>query len=201
MYGGQRNNIHHNIAWNNNAFIELGQSSSADNTIAYNLVMAAIPYAMFLVTEGAEGNRGPIMRTKVHNNTVYLSDPSSIGINCDGGCTGDILTLKNNIIWSEGRIGYIDRQSDEGHNVYWKANGAPAIFFPNPGDFSPTSKIADPHFVKPSVGAGNFRLKPVSPAIDAGKIDPIHNEYATDLGETKIFQGTSVDIGAYEHQP
>jgi hypothetical protein len=43
VYGGQRNKIHHNIAWNNNTFTELGTSRSADNTFAYNLVTAGTP--------------------------------------------------------------------------------------------------------------------------------------------------------------
>jgi hypothetical protein len=201
IYGGQRNRVHHNTAWNNNTFTELGVSRSADNTFAYNLVTASVARASFLVTEGSSGGRGPVMRTKAYNNTVYLTDPSSLGINCDGGCTKDILTLKNNIIWVEGKIGYTDQRSDEGYNLFWRADGKPGIFFPNPSDRSPTSKIGNPRFVKPAVGGGDFRLTTGSPAIDAGTTESISAGYSLDLAQKRVPVGAGVDIGAYEFVP
>jgi hypothetical protein len=201
IYGGQRNRVHHNVAWNNNTFVELGVSRSADNTFAYNLVTANIPKAMFLVTEGAGGSRGPVLRTKAYNNTVYLTDATSLGVNCDGGCAKDILTLKNNIIWSEGKIGYTDQPCDEGYNLYWKADGKPGIFFPNPVDRSPTSKIGNPRFVKAAVGGGDFRLLAGSPAIDTGTAESVNAGYKADLAKTSVPQGAGVDMGGYEYVP
>jgi hypothetical protein len=201
IYGGQRNRVHHNTATNNNTFTELGTSRSADNTFAYNLVVSSTPKANFLVTEGASGGRGPVARTKAYNNTVYLTNPTSIAINCDGGCTKDVLTIKNNIIWSEGKIGYTDQPCDEAYNLYWKADGKPGIFFPTPSNRSPTSKIANPQFVKASVGGGDFRLRAGSPAIDAGSRESVQAGYTSDLAQTPVFQGAGVDIGAYEYKP
>jgi hypothetical protein len=201
VYGGQRNRVHHNIATNNNTFTELGTSRSADNTFAYNLVMSSTPKANFLVTEGASGGRGPVLRTKAYNNTVYLTDLSSMAVNCDGGCARNILTLKNNIIWSEGKIGYTDQPCDEGYNLFWKSDGRPGIFFPTPSDRSPTSKIANPQVVKPSVGGGDFHLTAGSPAIDAGTGESVQAGYTADLSGTAVFQGARVDIGAYEYKP
>jgi hypothetical protein len=201
IYGGQRNRVHHNTAWNNNTFTELGVSRSADNTFAYNLVSASTPRASFLVTEGAGGSRGPVLRTRAYNNTVYLTDPSSLGINCDGGCTKDILTLKNNIIWAEGKIGYTDQRCDEGYNLFWRSDGKPGIFFPNPSDRSPTSKIGNPRFVKAAVGGGDFRLAAGSPAIDAGTIESVNAGYKVDLAQRGVPIGAGVDIGAYEFVP
>jgi hypothetical protein len=201
IYGGQRNRIHHNIAWNNSTFTELGISRSADNTFAYNLVTASIAKAMFLVTEGAAGGRGPVMRTKAYNNTIYLTDPSSIAINCDGGCSKDILTLKNNIVWSEGKAAYTDQPCDEGYNLFWRSDGKPGIFFPTPSQRSPTSKIGNPGFVKASVGAGNFRLTAGSPAIDSGTKESISAGYTVDLAQTTVYKGAGVDMGAYEYVP
>jgi hypothetical protein len=201
IYGGQRNRVHHNIATNNATFTELGTSRSADNTFAYNLVTSATPKANFLVTEGAGGGRGPVLRTRAYNNTVYLTAPDSFAVNCDGGCTRDILTLKNNIIWAEGKIGYTDQPCDEANNLYWKSDGKPGIFFPTPGDRSPTSKIAHPQFVKESVGGGDFHLKAGSPAIDAGTRESLNAGYATDLSQVQVPQGGGVDLGAYEYKP
>jgi hypothetical protein len=201
VYGGQRNRVHHNTATNNTTFTELGTSRSADNTFAYNLVSSSTAKANFLVTEGASGGRGPVLRTKAYNNTVYLTNPTSIAINCDGGCATNILTLKNNIIWAEGKIGYTDQPADEANNLFWKADGKPGIFFPTPSNKSPTSKIANPQFIKASVGGGDFRLGAASPARDAGTAESVQAGFGVDLLGVAVPQGARVDIGAYEYKP
>jgi hypothetical protein len=109
--------------------------------------------------------------------------------------------MKNNIIWSEGKIGYTDQPCDEAYNLYWKADGKPGIFFPTPSNRSPTSKIANPQFVKASVGGGDFRLRAGSPAIDSGSGESVQAGYTSDLAQTPVFQGAAVDIGAYEYKP
>jgi hypothetical protein len=201
VYGGQRNRVHHNTVTNNATFTELGNSRSADNTFAYNLVASSTAKANFLVTEGASGGRGPVLRTKAYNNTVYLTSLTSTAINCDGGCATNILTLKNNIIWSEGKIGYTDQPCDEANNIFWKADGKPAIFFPTPSNKSPTSKIANPQLIKASVGGGDFRLGAASPARDAGTAESLQLGFGLDLGGMAVPQGAGVDIGAYEYKP
>lgn len=197
LYGGQRNIIHHNVAINNNTFTELGQSRTADNTFAYNLVTANMRDSHFLVSRGAGSGRGPVKATKAFNNTVYLTDQTSMGVNCDGNCGKDILLLKNNIIWSEGKIGYIDTQSDEGNNIFWKADGNPGVFFPNPQDMSPTSRKANPLFM--NAAEGDFRLKKGSPAIDAGINITSNMGTTSDLAGVLLPKGNAVDIGAYEY--
>ena len=182
-------------------FTELGNARSADNTFAYNLVTSSTAKANFLVTEGAGGGRGPVLRTKAYNNTVYLTSPTSIAINCDGGCATNILTLKNNIIWSEGKIGYTDQPCAEANNLFWKADGKPGIFFPTPSNKSPTSKIANPQLIKASVGGGDFRLGAASPARDAGTLESLQAGFGVDLLWVTVPQGAGVDIGAYEYKP
>jgi len=201
VYGGQRNRVHHNIATNNATFTELGTARSADNSFAYNLVTSSTVKANFLVTEGAGGGRGPVLRTTAYNNTVYLTSPTSAAINCDGGCVTDILTLKNNIIWSEGKIGYTDQPCDEANNLFWKADGNPGIFFPTPSNKSPTSKIANPQLIKASVCGGDFRLGASSPARDAGTSESFQAGFGVDLAGVTVPQGVAVDIGAYEYKP
>jgi hypothetical protein len=199
LYGGQRNLIHHNTAVNNNTFTELGQSRTADNTFAYNLVTATVRDAHFLVSRGAGSGRGPVKGTRAFNNTVYLTDQTSMGVNCDGACGPDILLLKNNIIWSEGKVGYIDARADEGNNIFWKGDGNPGVFFPNPQDMSPTSRKANPMFVNAS--EGDFRPKKGSPAIDAGINITSAMGTNSDLAGVTLPRGNGVDIGAYEATP
>jgi hypothetical protein len=196
IFGAQRNRVHHNRAHNNNTFVELGDKRSADNTFAYNQVTSSTARANFLVTEGASGGRGPVMRTKAYNNSVYLSDPTSIAINCDGGCKPDILALRSNVIWSEGRIGYTDEPCDEANNLFWRSDGKPQIFFPTPAQRSPSSRIANPLWRDPATG--DLRLREGSPAIDTGGGEAVGLGYKSDLDGTPVPSRSKADVGAYE---
>ncbi len=70
VYGGQRNSIHHNVARQNNNFVELGNPRSQDNDIAYNLVTSTLKAPSGLVTRGAMDRYGPVFRTRFYNNTA-----------------------------------------------------------------------------------------------------------------------------------
>lgn len=194
IYGGQRNRIHHNVARNNNAFSELGDSRSADTIYAYNLVTASISKAQFLVTRGGNSSRGPVLRTRAYNNTVYLSSADSFGVNCDGGCTKDILVLKNNILWVEGTLGYSDQAFGEGYNLYWRGDGNPKVWF---NTVSSSSKKADPQFV--DRGAGNLHIKSSSPAVDSANSDASNNGYTSDLDTVPVPQQAAADRGVFEY--
>lgn len=195
IYGGRRNLIHHNTAVNNNVFSELSQSRARDNLLVYNLVRADVAQAQYLVSNGPSSPKGPVYNTQVYHNSVYLSHPTSFGINCIGGCNADILNMRNNIVWVEGTIGYIDRAGTESNNIYWRSDGQPRIFFPNPSDMSSTSRIVDPRFVKPSSGV--FYLQPESPAIDSA-VTISGMPYNSDLDGTSLPQGPKRDLGAFE---
>ncbi len=47
VYGGQGNHVHHNLAIDNDAFTELGNSRSRDNTFAYNVVRSSLAPTRF----------------------------------------------------------------------------------------------------------------------------------------------------------
>ena len=194
IYGGHRNTMHHNIAVNNDNFTELGKAGSSDNTYAYNTVRASGATANFLVTRGAgDTTYGPIYRTKMYNNTVYLSGAQSYAIQCTGGCSPDILTFKNNIVWAEDRIGYADAAFDESNNIYWSSTGAPTtVWFP----ISTSSRKIDPQLV--NVATGDFHLRSNSPAIDTGTMESVNAGYTTDIDNNPVPQGAGVDIGADE---
>jgi len=190
IYGGQRNNIHHNRAENNEAFTELGNIRSADNVYAYNQVTSSIATSSFLITRGGTDNRyGPINGTKAYNNTVYLTGSASNGIVCHGGCSANILSAKNNILWAGGKSLYADAPFDEGNNIYWRTGGSPVV----QASINTTSQKIDPKFL--DVTKLNFHLQTGSQAIDRGA----NHGYITDLDNKTVPIGTAPDIGSYEY--
>jgi 3-phytase len=193
VYGAQWSNVHHNLAINNDAFAELGNARSADNTFAYNVVRSVLATSTFVVTRGAEASRGSVKRTRLYNNTVFMTGASSQGFVCSSGCTPDILIMRNNIIQAVLKVGYADGRFDEDRNIYY---GGIAQFTKGAN-----SRIMNPRFVDPF--NDNFALRSSSWAIDRG----------VDLGYGADYAGNSVpidgnqdgtrqpDLGAYEYSP
>lgn len=194
LYEARDNWIHHNIALNDRVFSELGSSRaivSENNVFVYNLVISSIRDARFITTRGGGSIYGPVLSTKVFNNTIYLTGPESQALICGAGCSPRHLTARNNIFWAEDKAAYSDRVFEEGNNLYWASIGDPEIQFLGFA-ISDESIIADPRFVDP---AGlNFRLQPDSPAIDAGSTEC----WLMDLAGTTLPQGGDFDIGRYE---
>lgn len=193
VYGGQRNNVHHNTAANNDAFTELGNSRSADNTFAYNVVTSSLDTSVFVVTRGSGSSYGPVARTSLVNNSVYLTGAQSQGFVCSSGCGPDILSMRNNVIVAGWKVGYADRAFDEDYDVYW---GGIAQF-----TLGSHSRIADPRFV--GAASGDLHLQATSPAIDQG----VSAGYGADRDGVPVptdgnGDGVAVpDAGAYEYAP
>jgi len=191
IYGATFSDIHHNLAKQNDAFTELGKSTSSDNTYAYNVVISSLETSIFVVTRGSGSSYGPITRTTLYNNTVYLTGAKSQGFVCSSGCSSTILRMRNNIIQAVWKVGYADNKFDEDSNLYF---GGIAQF-----TMGANSKIADPKFTNP--GGGDLTLTASSPAIDKG----------VDVGYSADFAGNGVpkdgngdgnakpDMGAYEY--
>jgi hypothetical protein len=199
LFMAQRNNIHHNISINDKIFSELGGSATIkteDNTFAYNLYVSSLEDSQFLILRGAKSPLGPTSRTKVYNNTVYLTHPTSEGIICGAGCSKDILTARNNIIWAERKVFFADAPFNEGYNIFWNSDGTPFVQLQS-HDMSSTSMTVDPKFS--NVSTQDFTIKPSSPAINQGTSAVIDEGYRFDLAQTSIPQGATVDIGAYEY--
>ncbi|MDQ3549038.1 MAG: right-handed parallel beta-helix repeat-containing protein [Chloroflexota bacterium] len=191
IYGGQNNDIHHNLAIDNHAFTELGHPRSANNTFAYNVVRSSLDTSTFLVTRGAGSRYGPVMTTRVLNNSVYMTGNGSQGFVCHAGCGSDILMMRNNIIQAVAKTGFADAPFDEDYNLY---HGGQHQF-----TMGSHSVVTDPLFVDPV--AGDLHLQSTSPAIDAGA----HLGYTIDIdGQSVALDGNcdgtaSPDFGAYEY--
>ena len=193
VFGGQRNNIHHNRADNNAAFTELGNSRSAANIFAYNLVTSSLKYTLFLNTRGSSDSFGPVSTTKAYNNTVYLTGAHSQGAICYSVCNSSILSLKNNILWVNWKTAYADGPFDESNNIYWKTGGSPLIQDTAKWTIAATSGKVDPQFV--GVGS-DFLLKSSSPAVNSG----VNLSYSSDFDGNPVPKGGVPDIGAFEYQ-
>src|SRR5947208_8666451 len=118
VYGGQGNNVHHNLAVDNDAFSELGNSRSQDNTFSYNVVRSSLPTSTFIVTRGSQNGYGPVANTRLLNNTVVMTGSSSQGFVCSAGCDSSILTMRNNIIEAVQKVGYTYRAFGEYSDRY-----------------------------------------------------------------------------------
>ena len=187
VYGGQRNNIHHNIASNDDAFAELGNSRSADNTFAYNKFTSSSSHSLFLVTRGSSDTYGPVARTTLYNNSIYLPQSFKDAIVCYAGCGSTVIKLRNNISWGGAGAIYSDQAIDEDYNLFMGAvhiNGGSTV--------GAHSLKVDPQFV--SASGGDLHLKSTSPAINRGT----DLGFTTDLDGRTVPNGGAVDMGAYE---
>ncbi len=190
-----QNSIHHNRAHNNDAFTELGKETNGEaqnNTYAYNLVTSTLPSSIGVVTRGAGSSYGPVLGTKLFNNTFYLTGQSAQGVVCSSGCSADILTMKNNLIWANWKAAYADAPFGEGHNDYWKTGGSPLIQGYVP---TATSIRMDPLFVS---SGSDFHLQTSSPAKNIGTDESTTAGFGSDLDGTIVPQGVGVDLGAFE---
>jgi parallel beta-helix repeat protein len=189
VYGGLGNNVHHNFAVDNDAFTELGNSRSRDNTFDYNVVRSSLDKSIFVVTRGASSGFGPVANTKLLNNTVVLTGANSQGFVCHAGCNSSVLVMRNNVIQAVLKAGYADGAFDEDYDIFGGTTQFP---------LGPNSRVADPMFN--NAGAGDFHLAAASPAVDTG----------VNVGLTADFEGGHVphdgngdgvvaaDRGAYE---
>jgi hypothetical protein len=181
VYGARYSNVHHNVSVDNHTFTELGNPRSTDNVFAYNLVRSALANSTFVITRGAGSSWGPILRTRLYNNTVVMTGSGTQGFICHDGCGPDILTMRNNVIRAVWKAGYADAAFDGNYNLYWLGQRQ----FP----LGSSDIVADPRFISES----DLRLAVGSPGIDSGT----STSYSTDLNGTAI--DARPDRGAYEH--
>lgn len=198
IFNGSRNNIHHNIALDNNVFSEIGRSKEAaadGNTFRYNLIRStcgdSCAQAGGLIVQGPKSSFGPTHDTTFEHNTVWLNGPESEAIVCHGACPsstkirGNILVAVRNALWIDGS-GWIEQQ-----NVL---NG-PTTVPPHR-----TSSTAPAGFVN---APDDLRLTGSSPAIDrAGAAVALTDLDGQDVARNRGCRGDgAADSGAYEYHP
>lgn len=195
IYNGNRNNVHHNVAVDNNNFSEIGRSTgTADgNIFRYNLVRATCgsdcSETTGLIARGTGTAFGPTNGTIFEFNTVYLNGPQSQAVVCHATCPAstviraNILVGVKNSLWINGS-GWTERQ-----NVL---NGP--INVPR----NSTSTTAPAAFVSAPT---NLHLTGTSPAIDrAGTGFSILDLDGRAVPQNGDCAGTAAaDSGAYEY--
>ncbi len=118
IFGAVDSHIHHNRAHNNDAFVELGEPGTSGNRFDHNVVTSDLETSVFLVTRGADTNRGPVIGTIAEHNSVLFTGSKSQGFVCHAGCSKSVLTLRNNIIEAQFKVGYADGPFVTGGNVF-----------------------------------------------------------------------------------
>jgi Right handed beta helix region len=191
IYGGIGTLVHHNTASNNRTFTELGNSRSADNTFAYNLVTSNLKDTEFVITRGAADSFGPVNGTIAVNNSVKLTGSNSLGFSCYAGCTPGFFMLYNNVLDVAGRIGYLDGSMSGGNNVYWR------------GSMDGLKLMPGDRYVDPRFRGAQLVPSTRSPLVDSGRRSVMKKDLdgrrvgVDGNGDGK--RGT--DIGAYELRP
>ncbi|MFC6080624.1 right-handed parallel beta-helix repeat-containing protein [Sphaerisporangium aureirubrum] len=195
VYGGDRNVVAHNVARDNETFAELGHApggTATGNLFAHNVVTSTRPRGSFLITRGSGHSVGPVRGTVAVHNSVYLPARTTIGFSCADGCSGRILTLRNNVVRVGGTIGF-----EDGSGI----DDAGGVYDGKLSDFSPgrRSVRADPRFRS----RRDLRLRAGSPAIGRGV--PLGPSWfggaglAYDAAGRAIPRAKNPDAGAYQY--
>ena len=203
LYAATNASIHHNTSYRDRVFSEMGSSPtvrSENNTYAYNLYVASFSDARygarFVVTRGWNHPFGPVLGTKVLNNTVYLTGSGSKGVVCEQ-CENSVLTMENNVLWVNREPFSSDGPFVERNNLFW--SGGPSLLLNLYGlILSNGTVVADPQFV--DVAANNFALRTSSPGINRGTWISLNAGFDFDLSQSFVPIADAPDIGAFERR-
>jgi hypothetical protein len=165
------------------------------NSSAYNNLIYGCEYGGIVV---AGQGTNLIDNTKIYHNTVYNNRTGSVTVT---GRTG-LVTVVNNIFanntFSNGVFAEIANSNNiiVDYNLIWRNIGR-SFNDPPLAEYNGTNAIElDPQFAWAE--NGNFRLKPTSPAINAGSSSFVA---ANDLDGNRRPLSGAYDLGAYEFVP
>ncbi|WP_386065917.1 choice-of-anchor Q domain-containing protein [Tahibacter sp. UC22_41] len=175
----------------------VGAGSGAEVAVENSLIANNVNQGFSLTSVLTTGSGGRVVLTgsTIARNRV---DVGAAGIRLQTFATSGISYLvTNNIAWGNGTAGVsydIDVSNAQTPAVTYTLAGA------IDGAIAPTATnlAADPRFL--SAAAGNFRLAPDSPALDAGDLAQAALP-ATDLDGAARVAGAAPDPGAYEDLP
>ncbi|MFY9487535.1 MAG: right-handed parallel beta-helix repeat-containing protein [Solirubrobacterales bacterium] len=119
LYGATDSRIHHNKAFRNHTFVELGKAGTANNTISRNRIETKKANQYGLITRGAaDTSFGPVLNTIFAFNKLKMTGRNSHGFVCSSGCTPEIATIMNNRFDVNGTGGFADFSPKLSGNVF-----------------------------------------------------------------------------------
>lgn len=142
-------------------------------------------------------------------NSTFVGPPGAICNTSASADTASEVTITNSILWVDSAVQNTFGSSTIRHSVV-KGSPTGSAWKRSYGIDGGHNIDADPMFIDPVTPGGDWRLKPGSPAIDAGTSLPfdsggVAEDMLTDLdGNPRVVQSTTnaprVDLGAYEEQ-
>jgi hypothetical protein len=183
--------VHHNYSTGNNGFFEVGSNKGMvmDAVVAYNVSHNDDWLGLF-GTSGSFATR--LKGFRIENNTVIQDAPSSAWSCCalvfDGYTSPYAVMVRNNIFYLQNWNLSYNGGFGRAHNIYAMKGKAHLGIRLGAGDM-----IVDPQFVDRE--NGDYRLRPNSPAIDAG----LGLGHRRDHNGQVVPFGRAVDIGAFEY--
>ena len=201
LFGNVDNNyIHHNWAYYNEGFMEVGSSnytgSAVDIRVSYNLIYNSGRIFGIHIS----GNYGTYVRNFIADNNTFIdildyTEPNWSTWYFDASITPDVFTVRNSIFYV-GNYQFVADADNRGwdfthqNNIYYLTNPATELGF----SLGSSEIIDNPLFV--NLANHDFSLQLNSPAIDIG----INLGYRTDLVNQPVPTGDNADIGAFEFQ-
>jgi hypothetical protein len=189
LYGNTNGTyIHHNYAYENDVFLEVGGGSNATThnvTVAYNISLNN--HSIFAGFHNGGTFFTDIVNLQMYNNTI-VETVYNRGVIIWASVTpdsGDII-FKNNIVVLDNVNSFSDKLFDRSNNLYYFLKSITLI-----GGLQSNEAYGDPLFV--DAKNMDFHLQPGSSAIDK----------AVDLGQKMDYDNQQItnipDIGAFEY--
>lgn len=175
--------------------------------ILYNIISESGGFSGIQISNDTSGHAENRSNFQIHNNVIYNT---YYGISIGQPFSGSI---KNNIVWGRHTnprnrlsLGTViaGQAVDIDHNIYQDKGTESLIYYSGTSyydlaswqsatGFDTHSSTADPEWINPT--EGDFHLKSISPAIDAGTDVGM----ASDFGGHAVPQGSAPEIGPIEY--
>lgn len=187
---------HNNTTYNTvDLYVKVGKTYFIDNAVFDNIVGANLGQAAVVIhTDPSQSVLAYVNNNTIAGNRESNAAPVTFGLVLQGSAGFD---LANNILWNGG---VCDVTADA------STGGAPPAVTFDKDDIASYCSVApqagagtiqaDPLFANPALG--NYRLQPMSPAVDTGDNTPPGTTLSFDVDGLPRVVHNRVDLGAYE---